>query len=257
MVDAYEKVKHLGPAAMRVTEKPTATIAFNAAEDFPQEELREYREFLHEHRHENFFITSEINPITRFAHWVSLYRFDKEQRCTPEETQFLSCLAPHLMQALAINRLVHLDRLTGDVAREKWAVALAESRRGELHHADKRFRELMRREWPVDGEERLPRPLLDRLMAGDNQITGKHVVIHRSLERGLLFLKARPREKVDELSAREFVVARLLASGLTHKQAAAKLERSPETIRSQARTIFEKLGINHVAMLGPLLVLRE
>ena len=52
-------------------------------------------------------------------------------------------------------------------------------------------------------------------MAGDNQITGEHVVIRRSLERGLLFLKARPREEVDELSAREFLVARLLASGLT------------------------------------------
>ena len=38
MIDAYEKVKHLGLAAVRVTEKPTATIAFNAAEDFPQEE---------------------------------------------------------------------------------------------------------------------------------------------------------------------------------------------------------------------------
>ena len=99
--------------------------------------------------------------------------------------------------------------------------------------------------------------LLDRLMAGDNQITGEHVVIHRSLERGLLFMKARPREEVDELSAREFLVARLLASGLTRKQVAAKLERSPETIRSQVKTIFDKLGINNVAMLGPLLVLRE
>jgi DNA-binding CsgD family transcriptional regulator len=256
MVDAYEKVKHLGPAAMLVTEKPTATIAFNAREDFPQEELREYREFLHEHRHENFFITSEINPITRFAHWVSLYRFDKDQRCTPEETELLSCLAPHLMQALAINRLVHLDRLTGDVAREKWAVALADSR-GVLYHADKRFRELVRMEWAVDGGGRLPQSLLDGLTVADNQITGEHVVIRRSLERGLLFLKARPREAVDELSAREFLVARLLAGGLTRKQVAAKLQRSPETISSQVKTIFEKLGINNVAMLGPLLVLRE
>ena len=256
MVDAYEKVKHLGAAAARVTEKPAATMAFNAQEDFPQEELRAYREFLHQWGHENFFITSELNPITGFAHWVSLYRFDKDQRCKPEETELLSCLAPHLMQALAINRLVHLDRLTGDIAREKWAVALADSR-GVLYHVDKRFRELVRMEWPVDGEVRLPQPLLDRLNVGENQITGAHVVIHRSLERGLLFLKARPREEVDELSAREFLVARLLASGLTRKQVAAKLERSPETIRSQAKTIFDKLGINNVAMLGPLLVLRD
>lgn len=256
MIDAYEKVKHLDVAAVRVTEQPTATIAFDTEQDFSQAELRDYREFLHEFRHEHFFITSEINPITRFAHWVSLYRFGKDQRCTPEETELLSCLAPHLMQALAINRLVHLDRLTGDAAREKWSVAIADGR-GVLYHADRRFREMVALESTGDGEERLPAQLLDRLVAGDNQISGEKVVIRRSLERGLLYLKARAREEVDELGEREFLVAKLLVSGLTQKQVAAKLERSPETIRSQVKTIFDKLGINNVAMLAPLLVLRE
>ncbi|HSV37023.1 MAG TPA: LuxR C-terminal-related transcriptional regulator [Ramlibacter sp.] len=256
MIEAYEKVKHLDTAAMRVTEKPTATIAVNTDLDFPEPELQAFKEFLHEFRHENFFITSEINPITRFAHWVSLYRFDKNQHCTPQETELLSCLAPHLMQALAINRLVHLDRLTGDVAREKWAVAIADSR-GVLYHADKRFRELVRMEWPGDDNERLARPLHERLMDGDNQVKGDRVIVRRSLERGLLYLKARAREEVDDLSARELLVARLLVSGLTQKQVAAKLERSLETIRSQVKMIFDKLRINNVAMLGPLLVLRE
>jgi DNA-binding NarL/FixJ family response regulator len=94
-------------------------------------------------------------------------------------------------------------------------------------------------------------------MAGDNQVTGDRVVVRRSLERGLLYLKARPRENVDDLSAREFLVARLLVSGLTQKQVAARLERSPATIRSQVDVIFDKLGINYVAMLGPLLAVRE
>lgn len=256
MIDAYEKVKHIDVAAMRVTAQPKATIAFNVEADFPGPELAPYREFLHEFRHENMLISSDINPVTRFAQWVSLYRADEDKLCTPEETELLSCIAPHLMQALAINRLVHLDRMTGDVAREKWSVAIADSR-GILYHADKRFRELVQADWPEDDPERLPGTLLDRLMEEDNHVMGQHVVVRRSLERGLLFLKAREREPIDDLTAREFLVARLLVSGLTQKQVAAKLERSPETIRSQVKAIFDKLGINNVAMLGPLLVLRE
>ncbi|HXD41197.1 MAG TPA: helix-turn-helix transcriptional regulator, partial [Ramlibacter sp.] len=95
------------------------------------------------------------------------------------------------------------------------------------------------------------------LLGEVDYFTGRLIIVRRNLEHGLLFLKARERHAVDALSAREFLVARLLTSGLTHKQVAAKLERSPDTIRSQVKTIFEKLGINHVAMLAPLLVLRE
>jgi len=256
MIDAYEKVKHLDLAAVKVTQEPTSTLAFNTSTDFPGAEIGPYRDFLHAFRHENFFITSDINPITRFVHWVSLYRADPRQVATPEETELLACIAPHLMQALAINRLVHLDRLTGDTAREKWAVAIADSR-GVLYHADRRFRELVQSEWRMGSEERLPQELLDRLLAEDNQVAGARVVVRRSLERGLLFLKARPREEVDSLSAREFLVARLLVSGLTQKEVAVRLDRSPETVRSHVKGIFDKLGINNVAMLAPMLALRE
>jgi DNA-binding CsgD family transcriptional regulator len=259
MIDAYEKVKHLDVAAVRCTQTPRCTMAFNTATDFPGAENASYREFLQKFRHENMLITSDIHPVTRFAHWVSLYRADPGQVCTEQETELLACIAPHLMQALAINRLVHLDRLTGDTVREKWAVAIADSR-GVLYHADQRFRQLLQAEWRMEkasDEERLPQGLLDRLLAEDGQLTGQRVVVRRSLERGLLFLKARAREEVDNLSAREFLVARLLVSGLTQKEVAARLDRSPETVRSHVKGIFDKLDINNVAMLAPMLALRE
>jgi DNA-binding CsgD family transcriptional regulator len=256
MIEAYEKVKHLDVAAVRVTSQPTATIAFNTDTDFSDPQLDAYREFLHDFRHENFLITSDINPITRFAQWVSLYRNSKTQHCSPEETEMLACLAPHLMQALAINRLVHLDRLTGDSAREHWSVAIADNR-GVLYHADPRFRELLRREWRVLDEDHLPEALLEALVSEEQHVTGRQVVVRGRLERGLLYLKARPRAAVDDLTARELLVARLLASGLSHKEVAAKLDRSPETIRTQARVIYDKLGVNNVAKLLPLLAMRD
>lgn len=73
----------------------------------------------------------------------------------------------------------------------------------------------------------------------------------------MLFLKARAAEAVDTLSEREFLVARLLAGGLTHKEVATQLHRSPETIRIQIKAIFNKLDINNVALLGTLLAVRE
>lgn len=255
MIDAYEKVKHLDTAAAQCTSQATVTMAFNTATDFDGPHQQPLRDFLHEFRHENFLITSDLNPITRFVHWVSLYRNDPAQVCTPQEIELLACIAPHLMQALAINRLVHLDRLAGDLAREKWAVAIADGR-GVLYHADPKFRELVGAEWRCPHDERLAPALLAQLVADEQQVIGERVVVRRSLERGLLFLKARRREEVDSLSQREFLVASLLASGLSQKQVAARLDRSPETIRSQTKVIFDKLGIRNVVMLADKLALR-
>ena len=256
MIEAYEKVKHMDFAAQAVTSAPRLTMSWNTDRDYGAPEQTPMREFLHAHGHENTFITCDIHPITRFAQWVSLYRNGKEQYCTPQEEELLASLAPHLMQALAINRLVHLDRMTGDATRETWAVAIADNR-GVLYHADQRFRELLQREWPLTPEDHLPDKLLSALRESDYQVTGKHIVVRASTERELLFLKARERAPVDDLTPREFLIASLLLSGMSQKEVALKLNRSVDTISSHAKTIFTKLGVTKLTMLGPLLALRE
>ena len=256
MLLAYDKVKHLDLAAQQVSAVPTSTIAFDSVTDFPKDEQLEYRKFLADFGHRHMLITSDINPITRFAQWVSLYRSDEGQPCTDDECQLLAYLAPHLMQALAINRLVHLDRLNSDVAREQWSVAIADTR-GVLYHADRRFKELLDQEWAIKNNDRLPENLMQEMMGGQGQAIGAKIIVKCSAEQGLLFLKARPKLAVDNLSAREFLVAKLMASGLTQKQAALKLERSPDTVRSQIKTVFDKLNINNITLLAPLLAMRD
>jgi DNA-binding CsgD family transcriptional regulator len=158
------------------------------------------------------------------------------------------------MQALAMNRLIHLDKLVGDVARESWSVAIADTR-GVPYHVGQHFWDLLAAEWSVHDRTLLPGALLN-LLRLNKQVAGRHTVVHCSLEHGLMYLKARRREKVDALSAREYLVAKLLASGLSQKEVAATLRRSPETIRSQMRIVFDKLAINNVVMLAPHLALR-
>jgi len=252
---AYNKVKHQDTAAAQVTQRPTMTIAFNADVDLAGPGQNEIREYCHEFGHRNYLITCDINPITKFTHWISLYRSDPRQICTEDETELLGCLAPHLMQALAINRIIHLDKLSGDIARERWCVAIADTR-GTIYHAATSFWTLVECDWKVDSTEILPQALLENLIAHD-QVIARNVIVRRSLENNLLYIKARRRQPVDLLSTREYLVAKLLVDGLSQKEVASKLDRSPETIRSQLREIFRKLEIKNVVLLAQHIALRE
>lgn len=256
MMEAFLRVKEQDSAAHRVTQQPRMTIGFSAVEEFTREDQEGIRQFARDYSQHHCFVTTDVHPVTRFVHWISLFRSDPARRCQEHEIHFLSELAPHLMQSLAINRLVHLDRMLGDAARDCWSVAIADDR-GVLYHADARFLELVLPEWPLAEHERLPPGLVRQLLAQEGPLTGRSCVLHCSLQQGLLFLKARARHDVDALSARELVVAQLLAAGMTHKQIAKQLDRSPETVRSQIKSIFEKLQINNVTLLPPLLALRQ
>ncbi|NVO07190.1 MAG: helix-turn-helix transcriptional regulator [Rhodoferax sp.] len=254
MVLAYNKVKHQDTAAALVAQQQTTTLAFKADVDLGGPDQLEILAYCREYGHLNYLITSDVHPITKFTHWISLYRTDPVQICTAEETQLFASLAPHLMQALAINRIIHLDKLSGDKARERWCVAIADTR-GRIYHANAPFWKLLGSDWQVDGTDTLPKALLETLVM-DDQVMGRNVIVQRSLENDLLYIKARQRQPVDHLSTREFLVARLLAEGLTQKEVASKLGRSQETIRSQLREIFRKLGINNVVLLAQHLALR-
>jgi DNA-binding CsgD family transcriptional regulator len=256
MMAAFARVAHQDSAAERVTQHARMTIGFSAAEEFTREDQAEIRQFAKDYSQHHCFVTSDIHPATRFAHWISLFRSNPSQRCLEHEIHFLSELAPHLMQSVAINRLVHLDRMLGDSARDCWSVAIADER-GVVYHSDARFLDLVLPEWPLAEHDRLPIDLVRQLQEQDGRVMGRACVLHCSRQRGLLFLKVRARHDVDTLSAREFVIAQLLTAGMTHKQIAKKFERSPETVRSQIKSIFEKLQINNVTLLPPLLALRQ
>ena len=248
MLAAYERVKQQDTAALRVTQQNTATISF-CVDEFEGAEHAQLRQFLHEFGHLNFVISSDINPRTMFVQWLSLYRADRAARFTACEVEFLSLFAPHLMQALAINRVLHLDQLTGDAARARWAVAIAD-KKGTLYHADQRFKDLLAKLSPGPAGAHLPAQLLRRFDGRERLVALNDVIVECNYEQGLLYLKARKRDKLDLLTARERLVAQLVSSGLTQAQVATRLERSPETIRSQVKSIFNKLDIHNVASLA-------
>lgn len=249
MLLAYEPLKHLDSAAATVFDKRHVTRVFHTDSWFDGPETRALRDFLHRFGHENIFVAADSNPRTRFVHWVSLFRADKEAHCTEEERLLLAQLTPHVMQALAFNRVVHLGHLeAADKALSPHGCAIADMR-GVVYHSDPQFNALVLAEWSDWTGQALPAPLMETALLGVDRFMGRGVVLRVYVEHGLLFLKARARCLADQLNVREWTIARRIAKGESHKEIAQALNRSPATVRNQIQAIYEKLEVGSIARL--------
>lgn len=249
MLAAYEPLKHLDSAAASVFGKRNAVLSLNAQDWYGGRETRDLREFLWRFQHENIFIAADSNPRTHFVHWVSLFRADKDAHGTEEERHLLTQLAPHVMQALAMNRVMHLGHLdTVDKAMSPHGSAIADLR-GVLYHADPQFKALAEAEWSDWRGPHLPTVLLAALASGQARYLGRTLVVRHWVEQGLLFLKARARCPADQLTVREHTIASLIAKGQSHKEIAQTLGRSPATVRNQIQVIYDKLQVGSIAAL--------
>ncbi len=252
MLAAYEQIKHLDSAAQAVGALPRATQGFNARDWFHRPEQAPLRDYGRRFGQANFFISSEHDPRTHFVHWLTLFRAREQAVCTEAERTLLAALSPHVMQALAFNRIAHLDRIEG-LRPARRGAAIADTR-GVLYHADADFEAALRAEWAGwRGGITLPAPLLAQLQSGAARWLGERSVVWHTVEQGLLFLGARLRCRADMLSPRELVIARLVSKGHTHKEIARLLERAPATIRNQIQGIYGKLEVGNIAGLAEAL----
>jgi DNA-binding CsgD family transcriptional regulator len=247
MLVAYEALKHLDTAAAEVARRGSTTLSFNTASCFAAASQRPLLDYGRRFEQRNFFITSALNPDTGFTHWVTLFRASPDAHGTEQERQLLAAIAPHLQQALEHNRILHLQRLHHPLAPLSGS-AIADTR-GILHHADPHFEEALRTEWAHWKPPALPDVVVRHFASGQSRFCGRHRVMSCHPERGLLFLRTRPRCRADDLTPKELAVARLMAKGDTHKQVAAELGRAPATVRNHIQAIYGKLEVNSIAAL--------
>ncbi|WP_233168161.1 helix-turn-helix transcriptional regulator [Xylophilus sp. ASV27] len=252
MLMAYEEIKHLDTAAQVVVLRPSETRAFDARAWFNGRHQRALLDYGRRFEQSHFFIGSMQNPATRFGRWLSLFRASPDAHGTEGERQLLATLMPHIQQALELNRLTHLNQLVHAPGAARLGSALADPR-GMLHHMDAVFERALRTEWPCWAGSRLPEPVMAAAQRGEPRLLARSLVITLHAQHGLLWLRARPRCAADALSPREDTVARLLALGLTHKQIAARLQRSPATVRNQIQSVYDKLGVSNVAAMADAL----
>lgn len=241
----YEQHKAHDTAAQAVLARSQATGTFHTASTVQDAGLRD---FLSRYGHENIFITASTDPSTRFVHAISLFRADRDALGREAECQWLECLRPHLMQALALNRATHLQLWAPAASGLPRGLAIADVR-GVVYHADPQFDVLLRAEWAGWHGGALPPALLTPMLAGAGAFTGATLVVRGKAQHGLLFLRARPRCTADALSTREWAVATLMAQGCTHKQVAQRLNRAPATVRNHLQSIYGKLAVTNIAGL--------
>lgn len=248
MLQSYEDVKHLDTAAQAVGLHPSETLAFDAEVWFRGRHQGALREHGRRFEQSHFFIAGLVNPDTRFTRWLTLFRARTDAHCTESERLRLAGLLPHLQQALELNRLTHLKDVVQAKGGEGMGSALADSR-GMIHHMDAIFEHALRNEWEGWQGPRLPAAVVVAAQRGEQRVVGRTLAITQFSQHGLLWLRVRPLCAADALTPREAIVARLTAMGLTHKQIAARLQRSPATVRNQIRSIYDKLGVANVAAL--------
>ena len=249
MMAEYDTYKHLDSAAASFFGKGHGTRGFNSAQWWSGPKYAPFLDYVRRYDQNNIFITMDSDPRSNFMQWVSLFRADPDAHCKPEEEHLLASLSPHLMQALALNRVMHLDRtLAPTPSTQRRGAAIADLR-GAIYHCDVNFVALMQEEFAGWARQSLPQPLREHFMTAQSAFQGRRVVMTYRLEQRLLFLSVRPRCRADGLTPRERTIAELLAKGDTHKEVAALLNRSPATVRNHIQSTYDKLEVGNVAGL--------
>ncbi len=247
MVAAYETVRHKDAAMFELWKRSGGTLSYNAATLLKGRDKRDARAHTRRFHHENILLTCDVDPAERFVQWISLYRADADDHYSERERRLAQTLRPHLLEALALNRVSHLEHLGADGRKRRYFLALADQK-GMLHHAESGFAELFRYEYPAWRERRLPDTLVHALADGRGYM-GREMVAEAARQAGLLFVKARRRCAADSLSIRELQVARQIAQGRTYKEAAWALGIAPTTARNHLQAIHEKLQVKNKAGL--------
>jgi len=184
--------------------------------------------------------------------WLGLYRRNVDTHFSERERILFELVFPHTLEALSMNRLLHLDSLYRDRAEGRASVAIVD-RKGGVYQAEGGFGAALRQEWPQWEGTMLPGVLLERILASDPaQYRGQRLAVESQRVGDLLFLRARKLEPIDRLTAREKEVAGRFAHGMSHKEVAADLGVSPATVRNQLQGVYLKLGVSDKASLALL-----
>lgn len=237
----YEEVQHEDAVAFRAWHDAAHTQRFHAPVLYAGRSKSGIRQYAAAVGHQNGLSSWERAPETNLIHWIGLYRERSEDQYTEREMHYMVCLAPHLREALRINRLLHMERLNRES--HSYHAAIGDLQ-GFLYSAEAGFLELVKAECPRWNRVSLPRALLDALAATSHQYTGNEVVVRCRPAGSLMFLRIRRKRAADSLTERERAVALHVARGSTHKVIARALGISPATVRSHIQHIHQKLDLH-------------
>ena len=183
--------------------------------------------------------------------YLSVYRSGASANAwSREECSFLQCAVDNISAAATMSAKQETsasDKQTASVYLTDDGVSLV-----GFEMMKERFGHI----WSKGDGDRLPRFLTDYIsqpgehLLIDHRLVAKCEPVRNADGLTLQKLTLRPMEKYDLLTSREQDVARMLASGKSHKEAARIFGVAPSTIRNQTQSIYDKLGVDNRAALA-------
>lgn len=235
-----------------VVAHPGKAFGIHSDSVYTGRQFAEMRDYVRRYNHANTLCIAVPATKPGHVHGLSLFRAGQDDQYSDANRHLLECLMPHLIEALAQNRLLALRQAgSSELAPEQGSAAIARGT-GEIHFAGSGFNRLLQQEWPDWQGNRLPAALLDALCRGGGY-AGEQVSVAATRLNALLFLRAAPRCPLTRLTPRESATARLYGQGLSHKEIAKRLDISPATVRNFIGRIYCKLKVGDKAELSALL----
>jgi hypothetical protein len=116
MVTGYEEVKHLDSASSGMFDQPKATRAFDSKSFFDGRDKQPIRSFMTKFEQPHFLLSTDLKAQTNsnasLLHWLTLYRAKQNAHYNEADVARMHLFAPHLKQALALNRSSHLSKFS-------------------------------------------------------------------------------------------------------------------------------------------------
>lgn len=246
MLTEYADVNRLDPVTQRFLTAPANLQRIDLSTLYDRLQSTALQHFAHRHDLRHLLLLGEPCRRGQALRWIVLYRGTHQEFLTGDSS-LLIALWPHLLCALDINRSRVLDLNAPPLAER--ALALI-NREGFIEVADSTFLTLLSQTWPQFDGTRLPSPAQAARCQGKIW-SGTHLTLSFTcLGHYALCHATRRNRTVPLLTPREQEVARLFVAGNTHKAVAQQLGRSPNTVRSQLASIYQKLGLRDKAMLA-------
>ena len=180
---------------------------------------------------------------------ISLYGAYEDKPFDETQRRALEVVFPHLTEALQTSLAFQMERIRPQGSEAKWSMAVCDAA-GDFLFVEPGFRDLLRQEWPSHAHHALPAVLTHLASAGAQAgFQGHAALFFIEVVQDKAFVRARARLPIDALSRRELEVAKLVTTGLTHKEIARSLDIAPATVRNHLQAIHERAGVHSSAEL--------
>lgn len=238
---AYEAVKEGDWVARTAIARPGTCVSFDGRAP-PGVADSGWLAFLEAFDIRHALSTMLVQPISKLAVFLSLYRANLDDPFAEDERRLLEALVPILAYAWDVNRLHAME--AGRVARDPDAGTAMADAYGFLHVAEPRFEQVLRAEWPAWSGPTLPDQLLTLIARGGTWRGSSMAVRAAPPVNGFTTLRAQPRSLADRLSAREREIARMWADGKQTEEIAGALGLRPVSVRNRLQRIYLKLEVH-------------